>query len=159
MLDGIKARTFAKRMQKYLKDGKVVLPAEISRHRSFFVHAGLRRLKKWLKTYYHDPVFTPAIAQDTPADKSRDARTLVVRCFGVVDAMRHKPWAEVVGVLDAFYRCIENAEHVREKMFGESDFDSDGDLIFDLEESDGGFENYDNEKNGNPELFGAKPAW
>lgn len=161
MLDGTKARKFAERMRKYRKDDKVVLPAEICTHPDFYGH-GDRLLRKWLKAYYHDPILTPGVRQDTAADQKRNSRTLIVRCFGVVDAMRHKSWAEVADVLEAFYTSIEDSESVREAMLEEADTDWDSEEDswepMDLIMSDGPFRmNHDPRRDdtGNDELFGS----
>lgn len=160
MLDGTKARKFAERMRKYRKDDKAVLPAEICSHFDFYKNGDQKKLRKWLKAYYHDPILTPGVAQDTPPDKRRDSRTLIVRCFGVVDAMRHKPWAEVAGVLEAFYRCIENLESVREFM--DSDSEDNFFETMELVESYGPVRIYRDprkEITGNDELFAFERIW
>lgn len=151
-------------MQKYRKDGKVVLPAEVCKHRTF-LDDGDDNLRKWLKGYYDDPVLTPGVAQDTAADRRRESRTLIVRCFGVVDAMRHKPWTQVAGVLEVFYGAIQICEDFRDTMqdhpevVAEEEFEE----MIEAEEAGEPFESYygwgEREEDGNRELFGLKPLW
>ncbi|KAK3676158.1 hypothetical protein LTR78_003908 [Recurvomyces mirabilis] len=109
---GPEIRPFTKLLQRYSKYGRDNLSVELcSDLKCADCHGWLLlwNLMVWLQAYYADKLLVPGLRQDAVEEHTR-GRTLARRTFSVVDNMRHLPWDEVVGVLDAFIDAIEHFE-------------------------------------------------
>ena len=114
--DGVEAKHAFNLIQKYRPNDKRAVLIELCENCTT-VH--ICKLHKWLKAYHADPK-VPYLRQDKRAEET-DEQTLARRTFGVVQAMRSKPWREVEEVLASFYRAIDVFQS------GDSDEDSEDD--------------------------------
>lgn len=98
---------FCKLQKQYRSDHRVTLPTVICHHRNY-LH--IANLWEWLQAYHTD-ADAPAPAQDCGYNR-RESKVLVVRMFGVVDAMRMRPWRKVARVLAVLFDCVEGQEEM-----------------------------------------------
>ena len=122
--DGADASHAFKLVRKYRPNDSKAICIELCEN---CTNVHICKLHKWLKAYHAESKM-PFLRQDKCAEET-DAQTLARRTFGVVQAMRSKPWEDVEEVLASFYRAIDMFE------CGESEEDSEDEDEDESEES------------------------
>lgn len=100
--DGMEAMDAFRLVQKYGGSIKKNFIIELC---SSCPTVNISNLQAWLEAYHEDPQ-VPSLRQDKRAEEL-DQQTLARRTFGVVKAMRSRPWEDVEDVLESFWRAID----------------------------------------------------